>query len=59
MAIGNDTAKALKGAAALAEMLGLIGAAEDDNAVAKVMVENEIELRDLLKWALEHIPDHL
>lgn len=52
-----NTAKMLRGAAALQEMLDCIGnpdpnTAQPDQIVAKILVENEMELRALVRDAL-------
>jgi hypothetical protein len=60
MAVGNSTTQAIKGAGALSELLDCIGATlpngdpAGDHAAAKVLVDNELELRALLSWSLEH-----
>lgn len=53
--------QAMRGAAALAEMIDCIGATlpsgdpQGDHAVAKILVENEMELRELLNFALPRL----
>lgn len=54
---------AMRGAAALAEMLDCIGAVDPsgesigDHAVAKILVESEMQLRALLHDALDRIAE--
>lgn len=51
---------AIRGAAALQEALDMIGAeGKDDHALAKVIVENESPLRDLVRHALNSISHDL
>ncbi len=54
--IRDNVPSAVRGAAALMEMLDCIGSADGgDKTVAKILVDNEIPLRDLAKYALEQI----
>jgi hypothetical protein len=51
-------AEALRGAAALYEMLDLIGAEEsDDHDMARVFCENEMNIRGLLAFLPAVLPD--
>jgi hypothetical protein len=51
-----STATRLRGAAAIAEMLDLIGAQDVTNHdVAKVLVENELAIRDMLAFVLSRL----
>lgn len=55
-------ARRLRGAAALMEAIDLIGATNsDDHQMAKVIVENELELREVLSFALRELgsPDYV
>jgi hypothetical protein len=58
----------IRGAAALSEMLDYIGAIHavqlsgdpiEDHAVAKILVDNEINLRALLEFAIDAIADEM
>jgi hypothetical protein len=53
-------ASVLRGAAALVEMLGMIGRADGpcrdaDRAFAQVFVDNELNLRALLAFTMSHL----
>ncbi len=54
---------ALRGAAALSELLDCIGGLQpdgepiDDHAAAKVLVDSEMELRGLLRWVIDNMGD--
>lgn len=49
----DNIPRSIKGAGALAEALELIGAeGKTDHDMAKVITENELELREFLKWGL-------
>lgn len=49
-------AQQLRGAAAITEMLDCIGACDaSDRDVAKVLVEHELDIRELLAFALTEI----
>ena len=51
-----EPAKVIRGAAAIASMLDLIGQpGSDDHILAKIAVENEYELQHLLSFALAEI----
>lgn len=55
-------ARRLRGAAALLEVLMLIGAENvTDSDMAKVVVDNELELREMLSFALRELvkPDYM
>lgn len=52
--IRENHAAAIKGAGALQEALELIGAQDKtDHDMAKVIVDNELELRELVRFALD------
>jgi hypothetical protein len=61
----NKPHETIRGAAALSEMLDCIGAVQlsgepiGDHAVAKIMVENEMNLRALLEFAIGAIADEM
>lgn len=48
----GERAVRLRGAAALTEMLSVIG---DDTTVARLLVDNELELRALLRFAIKRM----
>lgn len=48
-------AKQLRGAAAITEMLDCIGSASGDRVIAEVLVEHELDIRELLAFALTEI----
>lgn len=51
-------AQALRGAAALSDMLDCLGQA-DDHAVAKIVTERELELRALLTFSLDEFSSRI
>ncbi|HWY14391.1 MAG TPA: hypothetical protein VNX86_04535 [Rhizomicrobium sp.] len=51
----NERSQAMRGAAAVSAMIDLIGTTEEDggeHAVAKILVDEELALRELVKFAL-------
>lgn len=52
----NEGVDALRGAAALQECLDTIGAEGlTDHDLAKIIVENELECRTLVRWAVARL----
>ena len=51
-----EPAKVIRGAAAIAQVIDLIGQpGADDKTIAQIIVESEMELRHLLSFALAEI----
>lgn len=54
----GEKARQLRGAAALSDMLDLVGGCDDvegDRGATRILVDNEMELRALLQFALGRI----
>lgn len=58
--IRENLTETIKGVAALAEALDMIGAeGKDDHAMAKIICDGELPLRDLVRYALNSLAnDH-
>jgi hypothetical protein len=59
----GDVAKVVKGAGALLQALDTIGAASEDDdgdrLMAKIICDNELDLRELVRYALDSITEEL
>jgi hypothetical protein len=63
MANSEDVAKTVKGAGALLLALDVIGTDDEevggDRRVAKIICDHELELRELVRYALNSVTDNL
>ncbi len=58
----ENIASAIRGASAVQEAIDRIGTSDEgtgDHDIAKIIVDNEIALRDLVRFALEAAADEL